>query len=313
MPDAKLNIEVNGRLVQTPYRVVNGVWMVPAALFKHAGAEVDWPESGSPVTIRLRSKALSVPPDLSGSAVHEPEGLYVPVLDAARQLGMTVSVNPKHRHVSLWLPPGTPSCNPDVVYDKRTPELVAALTFDDGPDGYSTPRILKSLRDKGVRATFFVVGDQIRRFPDMLKRIADEGHEIGNHTWSHPDIAKLSASRLRQQIERTEAEIVKITVKPSVLFRPPYGSYTEADACQINGMGERVILWSVDTNDWRGLPTGHIVETVHRGIAPGAIVLQHSLPPQSGDLRGTIDAVPKIIDDLRRRGYKLETVSELLK
>ncbi|OIK12667.1 polysaccharide deacetylase [Bacillus sp. MUM 116] len=187
-----------------------------------------------------------------------------------------------------------------------------ALTFDDGPDNYYTPRILNILRAKGVHATFFMVGKQAKSYPDMVKRIVAEGNAIGNHSWDHPKLWTLSKQQVMQEIVSTQNEIQQITGQRTTLFRPPYGRVTPAEVTLIHDLGYRVIDWSVDTLDWAGTPAPTILQYVKREVSPGGIILEHCLAGHPGELNGTLQALPQIIDHLKAQGYEFVTIPTLL-
>lgn len=202
---------------------------------------------------------------------------------------------------------------PGVVFYKGNSTLKrVALTFDDGPDNYYTPRILDILHAKGVHGTFFMVGKEAKRFPDMVKRIVKEGHAIGNHSWDHPKLWTLTNQQITQEIISTENEIEQITGRRTDLFRPPYGRVTSADAALIHNLGFRIIDWSVDTLDWKGTPAPTILQFVNKEVSPGGIILEHCLAGHPGELNGTLQALPHIIDNLRSQGYEFVTIQTLL-
>mgnify|MGYP005753542995 FL=1 len=195
---------------------------------------------------------------------------------------------------------------------KNTSENLVALTFDDGPDDFYTPRMLDILKEKGVPATFFVVGKQVDAFPSLMKRIVDEGHAIANHTQTHPNLRNQWTANVRTQISSTQATMARVAGRRPDIFRPPYGSLTKADVAVLNELGMRNIMWSVDTVDWSGASAEEIIRTVHRDITPGGIILQHNFQSNSRLLDGTLEALPRIIDELQARGYRFVTVQTLL-
>ncbi|NRD78967.1 polysaccharide deacetylase family protein [Bacillus sp. BRMEA1] len=199
-----------------------------------------------------------------------------------------------------------------VIYKGSSSLKRVALTFDDGPDNYYTPKILDILKAKGVKATFFMVGKEAKRFPDIVKRIADEGNALGNHSWDHPKLWTLNNQQITQEIVSTQNEIQQITGQRTTLFRPPYGRVTPADITLIHNLGYRVIDWSVDTLDWKGTSAPNILQIVNKEVSPGGIILEHSLASHPGELNGTVQALPQIIDHLRAQGYEFVTVPELL-
>lgn len=176
-----------------------------------------------------------------------------------------------------------------------------ALTFDDGP-GPHTDRLLDVLASKRAPATFFLLGQNVARNPALVRRMAAEGHEVGNHTWDHKQLTKLGADGQRREIERGAAAIREAGVTPTV-FRPPYGSRNKTtDAAA----GAPVILWDVDTLDWKTRNTEATMTAALRDTKRGSIVLMHDIHAP------TVDAVGAIVDGLREQGYTLVTVSELL-
>jgi peptidoglycan/xylan/chitin deacetylase (PgdA/CDA1 family) len=202
---------------------------------------------------------------------------------------------------------------PGVVFYKGNPNKKwVALTFDDGPDNYYTDKILDILHEKKAPGTFFIVGKEAKMFPDVLKRIAHEGHDIGNHTWDHPNFHDLNTSQVIQEIQKAEGEIQRITGRRTDLFRPPYGIATIEDIRAIHNLGYRVIEWSVDTVDLKGGSAQQILGHVNQEVSPGGIILLQSMAGKRGELNGTVKALPKIIDRLRAQGYEFVTVHTLL-
>jgi len=180
-----------------------------------------------------------------------------------------------------------------------------ALTFDDGP-GEHTPRLLDLLRDRDVRATFFVVGQMVAadKGGRITRRIVDEGHEIGNHSWSHPPLTALPLHGIRRELRHTEEIVRRLTGAHMQVMRPPYGATDARVAAETRREGLAQILWNLDTFDWRD----RVSETVAKRAAhakPGSIVLMHDIH------RTTVDAVPKVLDILTKRGFTFVTVSEL--
>ena len=186
-----------------------------------------------------------------------------------------------------------------------------ALTFDDGP-GEQTSAILDILRERGVRATFFLCGSNVERFPALARRIADEGHGIGNHTDSHPRLLGRSPGRIALEIDRAQRVISHRTGCQPSLFRPPYGLrwFGLFPILARSGMG--VVMWSVNSLDWR-LPARQIVERVLGQAHSGSIILLHDgVPPRErGDRLATVEALPEILRQLGAR-CRLVTVTELL-
>jgi peptidoglycan/xylan/chitin deacetylase (PgdA/CDA1 family) len=179
---------------------------------------------------------------------------------------------------------------------------VVALTFDDGPSSY-TSGFLRVLREKNVRATFFVLGQLVATYPDLARQIVREGHEIASHSWKH-DLYP-SAADLRQ----TSATIKSVTGFKPCSFRPPGGARNASVIAGAGQSGMKTIIWDVDPFDWRLPGTAAIRNIVLRGVRPGSIVLSHD---GGGPRSQTLEALPGIIDGLRARGYKFVTVTEIL-
>jgi peptidoglycan/xylan/chitin deacetylase (PgdA/CDA1 family) len=181
-----------------------------------------------------------------------------------------------------------------------------ALSFDGGPSP-TTPRLLDILKQQGLHATFFVQGKgHISKYPGILRRIADEGHEIGNHTWNHKRLTDLDENDARQELARTQDAIEKITGTRPVLMRPPEGRTNRKVAKVCRDLGLAQVLWSVTAKDYEttdsALITKRVLDQTHRD----GIILLHDLH------KGTVPAVPGILKALKQRGYTIVTVSELL-
>jgi peptidoglycan-N-acetylglucosamine deacetylase len=199
---------------------------------------------------------------------------------------------------------------PVVVFQGPRSSKKVALTFDDGPDRNYTNQILDILKREHVPATFFVVGRMAQAYPDVLRRIDQEGHIIGNHSWNHPQFTKLSKVKIDFQIKHTNEIIQRVIAKEPMLVRPPYGSIQQELAKELNQRGFKIINWSVDTLDWKKKRPDAILGTVKRQIRPGGIILQHSAGgPQ---LRSTVEALPDMIAFLKQNHYQFVTVDELL-
>lgn len=201
--------------------------------------------------------------------------------------------------------------NPDLVWYVQTDEPVVALTFDDGPDPKYTPMILDTLQQYGAKATFFVIGRNVEANPEIARRIVREGHEIGNHTYSHPiRLAQAGSGEIVRQLERTADLVATVTGARVRLFRPPGGAYTPELIATSKGLGYEIILWSWTTNPSDAYSPGRdrIIQKVTANVAPGDIILLHD-----GNNHGqTAAALPEIIRILRDKGYRFVTVGELL-
>jgi len=180
-----------------------------------------------------------------------------------------------------------------------------ALTFDDGPTGKLTPRLLDGLKARGAHATFFLCDYRIRTFPDFMERYIGEGHELGNHSANHATLTTSSAATLASELDGPNESIQRLAGVNPVLMRPPGGAYnkTVLDAAAARGMS--CIMWSLDTLDWQNRNADAIVKKVLNSVQDGDIVLMHDL------YSSTVDAALRIIDALQARGYVFVTVSEL--
>lgn len=186
-----------------------------------------------------------------------------------------------------------------------------ALTFDDGPVGDNTSLLLDILAEEQVSATFFVIGSKAKQYPDLIKRIVAEGHELGNHSWSHPDLRKYTNMKvLQNELEPTTQIIQDIVGFTPLIMRPPYGALRDDTIEFLAEEGWLIINWSIDSFDWDTTQNSavEITEKVLKYSHPGAIVLMHS----GENLHGTVSALPEIIRSLREDGYHFVTVSELL-
>jgi peptidoglycan/xylan/chitin deacetylase (PgdA/CDA1 family) len=182
-----------------------------------------------------------------------------------------------------------------------------AMTFDDGPHPQNTPRLLDMLRARNIKATFYVVGRNAELYPQILRRTVAEGHEIGNHSFTHRLFTKLSDSEIRDELSRTRDAIGRAAgVQPRTL-RPPYGGMLQRQREWVHAeFGYPTILWSVDPLDWKRPGANAVCARILSGTTAGSIVLAHDLHAQS------VDAMPATLDGLLRRGFKFVTVSQLL-
>lgn len=195
-----------------------------------------------------------------------------------------------------------------------TREPVLALTFDDGPHPEDTPPLLELLERHGARATFFMVGKSARRWPDLVKRVADGGHAIGNHTWDHQSMPLLTGRYRRKQIEWCAEALSPHGTR---LFRPPYGEQSLGSRLDALRAGHDVVCWDVIAEDWRDDPPEALVKRVYRRLRRGSIVLFHdtlytTVEEDWKDRRPMRAAVEQLLVDLKDR-YRFVTVPELLK
>ena len=185
-----------------------------------------------------------------------------------------------------------------------------ALTFDDGPWPTTTSQVLDVLKKNNVKATFFMVGKQVEKHPQLMKQAVAEGHAIGNHTWSH-HYDQYNESAAARELDDTAALFYKTTGVKTSLFRPPAGILNNGLAAYAHQKKHAVVMWSVDSRDWRydGTTAKALLESVLKDAKPGGIVLLHD---GGGDRTTTVQALPQLITELKKRGYTFVTVPELL-
>ena len=182
-----------------------------------------------------------------------------------------------------------------------------AMTFDDGPHPRNTPRLLDILKRRNVKATFYVVGPNAKRYPAIMQRIVAEGHEIGNHTMTHRKLRGLPDSVVKQELQETHDIILQVTGKAPRSFRPPYGAFDTAQRQMIfNEFGYPTVLWNVDPEDWKRPGVSVVTRRLIDGARPGGILLAHDIHSP------TIDAMPSTLNGLLNRGYQFVTFSQLV-
>jgi len=187
-----------------------------------------------------------------------------------------------------------------------------ALTFDDAPDDLYTPQILDVLKREGVRATFFVVGNRMEAHPEIVQRMVEEGHILGNHSYNHANLPKLGDEDFRNQINRTDELIQSFTGYRPTFVRPPYGNINEPQIQWLASQHKIIVNWNVDSLDWKGLNAEQVKSNILAHTIPGSIILQHAAGGVGEDLSGTVQALPDIINSLRKQNVKLVTIPELL-
>lgn len=191
---------------------------------------------------------------------------------------------------------------PDAVDEVRP---VVALTFDDGPNGATTPLLLDGLKERKVRATFFLIGENIEKDENaaIVKRMYEEGHVIGNHTYTHCNLSKLEAEEAQKELEKTDEAIEQVTGKSPSFARAPYGALPVNSEAEMKRL---YIGWTVDPLDWMTEDAGQIVNAVVQETEPGDIILLHDC------YQSSVQAALRIIDLLQGRGYEFVTADRLL-
>ncbi|HJV47426.1 MAG TPA: polysaccharide deacetylase family protein [Bacillota bacterium] len=202
----------------------------------------------------------------------------------------------------------------DFFFSGPRSKRAVALTFDDVPDPRFTPQVLDLLRKYGVKATFFCVGNRAKQHPELVKQMIQEGHEIGNHTYTHPNLPKVNNDQVHDEIQKTEKVLFSIVGYKPKLFRPPYGNIEEAQLQWLVSEGYKTIHWDVDSKDWKDLHATQIKANILKHTHSGSIILQHAGGGESESdyLKETIKALPDVLQTLKSKGFKLVTVSELL-
>ena len=181
-----------------------------------------------------------------------------------------------------------------------------ALTFDDGPHKTVTDRVLNTLKEYDAKATFFMLGNQVDYYPSLVQRVAEEGHEIGNHSNTHPDLTKVDANRVQKEFETTNQRIYDVIGRYPTVFRPPYGSYKNNTITQATNLNLPIIMWSVDSLDWKTKNATSISHEILSTTTNGSIILMHDIHD------ATADALPSVLRNLKEQGYSFVTVSQLL-
>jgi peptidoglycan/xylan/chitin deacetylase (PgdA/CDA1 family) len=211
----------------------------------------------------------------------------------------------------------------NIILQQRYPETIVlrgaqtenkvALTFDDGPDPRFTPQILDVLKENNVKATFFLMGPRAESYPDLVKRIKDEGHIIGNHTYWHPNLVEVGdMGTLQTEVTKAENKLANLVGYRTKLFRAPYGFLYNELVEKLQNMNYTVVGWSVDSLDWQEAPPETIMYNVVSNVHPGAIILMHDGAEWNGDRTNTIKSIRLIIPSLKKQGLGFETVPELL-
>lgn len=198
-------------------------------------------------------------------------------------------------------PPSTPQ--PSTQSPSAAQPLQVALTFDDGPHQTCTPALLDGLKQRGVKATFFLMGENIAGKEALVQRMQEEGHLIGNHSYRHIQMTKEGAEQACAEIKQTEEIIRSITGSRPEYLRPPYGAWNEQLECRVN---LTTVLWNVDSLDWKLQNTERIVRRVEKDVKSGDIILMHDI------FKTSVEAALRIVDDLQKQGYEFVTVEELM-
>ena len=192
------------------------------------------------------------------------------------------------------------------IYRVEVPGKKMSISFDAMWGADYTDELLRILKENNVKSTFFLGGYWVEKYPDYVKKIADAGHEIVNHSYSHPHLNNLSPAGIRQELERNHSNIKAITGEAPFLFRPPFGEYSNKVIEVAKELGYYTIQWSIDSLDWKDVSAGFIVDRVLSKAGPGEIVLMHN------NGRHTAEAVARFLPELKRQGFEIVPISELI-
>lgn len=262
-------------------------------LFAHPTVGQQQPPPSQPPTAGL-------PPALPPSPSPSPSPSPAPSSPAAA----VASANVPSPAASPTPPPPAPEGTWSQV---RVNDPYIAITFDDGPHPTLTPQLLDMLAQRHIHATFFIVGQMAKEHPEILQRALREGHEIANHSFTHPNLAKMSDDGVRRELNGTKDVITNAVNRPVTLMRPPYGSLSNAQRKWVHeDLGYKIILWDVDPLDWKRPGSEAVTRRILEGTHRGSIILAHDIHP------GTVQAMPATLDGLLAKGFKFVTVSELL-
>ncbi|WP_406052187.1 polysaccharide deacetylase family protein [Kribbella sp. NBC_00889] len=199
--------------------------------------------------------------------------------------------------------PSPPSAAPTKA---ALPTKYVVLTFDDGPDAAYTPKILDILAKYEAKATFFEIGKNVTKHPELSKRIHDAGHSVQNHTWTHADLRHLSATAFRQQVTSTDQAIQAAIGSTPACLRPPYGGMDPTVRQRAKALGKDLVVWTVDSRDWTKPGTTAIVQRVLKNVHSGSVILMHD---GGGNRTQTVAALPTILKSLKAKGYGFRTLT----
>ncbi len=209
--------------------------------------------------------------------------------------------------------PGYSIKYPGILYYRGiSNDYQVALTFDDGPDKFYTPRILDILREYQVPATFFVVGSNVNLYPEVIKRILREGHILASHSWSHINLGKASKEQIISEFKETEKAVREITGLKMRFFRPPWGFVKDEVLDTAINLDYKIVNWAVDSRDWDNQQVDQLLINTLPNIQKDSIILFHSTGGRNGNLEATVKVLPELIETLQMNGYTIVSLEELL-
>ena len=250
--------------------------------------------------------ACQVPSSISKSTATMPLGselkVALPPLIVGLEAPTWEDVQPVEENAPGWSKPVN-----DTYTRVSTGRKVVAITFDDGPHPENTPRLIDMLKERRIKATFYVVGNMVKYSPQLIRRMIAEGHEIGNHTVTHGNLARMSDDALRKELQAAHDQIIAETGVTPRTMRPPGGAIKKSQKeLMLREFGYPTILWSVDPEDWKRPGPAVVTSRLVNGASPGGILLVHDLH------KPTVDAMPSTLDQLLAQGYEFVTVTELI-
>lgn len=195
----------------------------------------------------------------------------------------------------------------DVIFVGDTTKKVVYLTFDEGYENGYTPKILDILKENNVKAAFFVTGPYIKQQADLVKRMVEEGHIVGNHTVNHPSLPAISDEKVKEEITKLDDMFKELTGEKMKYFRPPKGEYSERTLYLTKSLGYRTVFWSLAMADWQPLPGGpeESYNTVMKRLHPGAVILLHAVS------KDNVLALDRIIKSIKAEGYEFKTLDDI--
>ena len=202
-------------------------------------------------------------------------------------------------------------------YRANIPEKVVAITFDDGPSPVWTPAILDALDKAGVKATFFMLGEHVQKYPKVAKLVVERGHEIANHSMHHNNFIYYDKYQVEKDIKDAEKAILVATGVTTHLFRPPKAWLSKREKKKIREFGYEVVLWTLNSKDWVNFDDKYIVRYLVKNVRPGDIILFHDsggfFKSEEGNRVETVNSIPRLVEKLKGQGYRFVTVGELLR
>ena len=192
------------------------------------------------------------------------------------------------------------------IYKVNTDEKIVSISFDAAWGNEYTQSLLDTLQKYNIKTTFFLVGMWVDKFPDSVKAIAEAGHDIGNHSDTHPHLPKQSSEKIKEQIENCNNKVENLTGKRPILFRFPYGDYDNKSMTELENLNMYPIQWNIDSLDWKDKKCDEMCKRIIPKLSPGSIILMHN------GAKYTAESLPTIIEKIQAEGYKIVPISEII-